>query len=203
MSFVLGLSACGTKAIKTSESVPASHPAQWETKAVVRDLRNNKSHSLDIDLLTDPSGRLRMEISALMGVQVASLVLNPDDIRYAVYPQKKFFQGKPSESSFLPLINVPLHPRNFLNLILDAPMRGANWECTRGADNLVAECVQTARKVKVQWQERTPEGQKKVVITGPTFEMRWLFRAPQTEVQFKNDTFQLEPPAEFKTVQLK
>jgi hypothetical protein len=199
----LVVTACGTNSVKTEEAGASARHAQWETKAVIRDLKNNKSHSLDIDVLTDYTGRLRMEISALMGVQVASLVLNQEDIRYAVYSQKRFFQGKPSESSFLPLINIPIHPRNFLNLITDAPLKGPSWECVRGADSQLTECNQTARKIKVQWQDRTPEGQKKVLITGPGFEMRWLFRPPQTEVQFKNDTFQLEIPSEFKTVQLK
>lgn len=200
----LELSACSTKSVKTDAEPSAGlQQAQWETKAVIRDLRKNKTHNVDIDILAAYSGKLRMEISALMGVQVASLVLNQDDIRYAIYPQKRFFQGRPSEASFLPLMNVPLHPRNFLNLIFDTPMRGSGWDCIRGEDNIVSECNQAARKIKVQWLERTAEGQKKVLITGPTFEMRWLFRPPQTEVQFKNETFALETPSEFKTVHLK
>lgn len=203
VSTCIVLAACGTHPVKTSEPGVTSKQEQWETKAVIRDLQNNKTHSVDIEVLADYSGKLRMEISALMGVQIASLVLNQEDIRYAIYPQKRFFQGRASDSSFLPLMNVPLHPKNFLNLVFDAPMKGPGWECVRGADNMVSECNQAARKIKVQWLERTPEGQKKVVISGPTFEMRWLIRPPQTEVQFKNDTFHLEAPEEFKTVQLK
>ena len=177
--------------------------AQWDTKAVIRDLKANKSHSVDIGILGDYPGRLRMEVSALMGMQVASLALNDEEIRYTIYPQKKFFQGHANEGSFMPLMNIPLHPRNFMAIAYDTPLRGAGWTCTKGPDNLLNECNQAGRGVKVQWQDRTAEGQKKVLITGPTFEMRWLFKPPQTEVQFKDDTFLLEAPSEFKTIQLK
>jgi hypothetical protein len=200
---VLGLVACGTHQIKTGEGRQAGKLTQWESKAVIRDLRKNESHTVDIDILANAPTQLRLEISALMGMQVASLVLNQDDLRYVIYSQKRFFQGRASESSFLPLMNVPLHPRNFLNLITDVPLKGPGWQCKNGGDGLVSECVQSTRELKVTWQDRTPEGQKKVLISGPKFEMRWLFRPPQTEVQFKPETFRLEPPADFKTVQLK
>lgn len=90
-----------------------------------------------------------------------------------------------------------------MNIAYDAPVSGPGWVCTRGKDTLLVECDQSSRGLKVQWQDRTAEGQKKVLITGPSFEMRWLFKPPQTEVQFKDDTFTLAAPAEFKTIQLK
>ncbi|MNT61890.1 hypothetical protein D3C72_1995640 [compost metagenome] len=53
----------------------------------------------------------------------------------------------------------------------------------------------------VQWLSRS-EGSKKVVITAPQFEMQWHFKAPQTEVQFKNELFTLRQPEGFKPIQL-
>lgn len=197
------LAACGSHPLRPPVPVGALQKAQWETKAVIRDLKANKSHTLDIDILGDYPGKLRMEVSALMGTQVASLALNEEEIQYTIYPQKKYFQGRASEGSFLPLMNIPLHPRNFMNIAYDAPVSGPGWVCTRGKDTLLVECDQSSRGLKVQWQDRTAEGQKKVLITGPSFEMRWLFKPPQTEVQFKDDTFTLAAPAEFKTIQLK
>lgn len=198
------LISCGTKPVKTGSAPGAAfQKAQWATKAVIRDLKGNKSHSVDIDILGDYPGRLRMEVSALMGTQVASLALTDDEIRYAIYSQKKFFQGKASEGSFLPLMNIPLHPRNFMSIAYDAPISGGGWDCTKGPDGFFSECYQEARQIKVQWSDRTAEGQKKVLISGPTFEMRWLFRPPQTQVEFKDETFLLEAPAQFKTIQLK
>lgn len=189
---------------KAPQVAPGSlQKAQWDTKAVIRDLKANKSHSVDIEIAGDYPGKLRMDVKAFMGTSVASLALNNDDIRYAIYPQKKFFEGKANEGSFMPLMNVPLHPRNFMSIAYDLPMRGTGWECKKDPAGLPSECEQASKGVKVQWTDRTSEGQKKVLITGPTFEMRWLFKPPQTEVQFKDETFALEAPSEFKTIQLK
>lgn len=199
----LYLASCATQPKKALPPGATIEKLQWETKAVVRDLKANKSHTLDIDILGDYPKNFRMEVSALMGVQVASLTLHDAEINYALYHQKKFYQGKASESSFLPMMNVPLHPVNFMNIAYDLPLQGSDWSCSNGADHKIAECSQNGRGVKVVWGERTPEGQKKVLISGPSFEMRWLFKPPQTEVQFKDDTFRLEAPAEFKTIQLK
>ncbi|RYZ85088.1 MAG: hypothetical protein EOP06_16865 [Proteobacteria bacterium] len=198
----LFLASCATQP-KPMISGKEISKAQWETKAVVRDLKANKSHSLSIDVLADYPQNFRMEVSALMGVQVASLVLSDQNIKYVLYHQKRAYEGKATEASFLPLMNVPLHPVNFMNVALDKPMQGSGWSCARGADKMVSECQQEARGIKVQWSDRTVEGQKKVLITGPTFEMRWLFKPPQTDVQFKEQTFRLEAPAEFKSIQLK
>lgn len=198
----LTIVSCGTKPVPPRPG-GSFLKAQWETKAVVRDLKANKSHSVDIDVLGDYPGKLRMEVKAFMGTQVASLALNDQNIRYAIYPQKKFFEGRANEGSFLPLMNIPLHPRNFMSIAYDTPLRGTGWLCSKGSDNLVLECNQASKGIKVQWQDRTREGQKKVLITGPTFEMRWLFKPPQTEVQFKDETFFLAAPPEFKTIQLK
>jgi len=206
LAISLFLVSCGTRQVKPTAPLSTGGPqkAQWETKAVIQDLKAGKSHSVDIEVVGDYPTKLRMQVSAVMGtVQVANLALNDDEISYAIYTQKKFFQGHANEGSFMPLMNVPLHPRNFASIAFDAPMRGSGWACAKGPDQLIAECTQASRGIKVQWTERTAEGQKKVLITGPSFEMKWLFRPPQTEVQFKDDTFRLEAPSEFKTIQLK
>src|ERR1700692_2696527 len=113
----LFISACATQQPKPSVPGTGIQQGQWETKAVVSDVKADKSHTLDIDVLADRAGQMRLEVSALMGVQVASLVLNKDNIRYAIYGQKRYFEGKPSENSFLPLMNIPLHPYNFMSII--------------------------------------------------------------------------------------
>jgi hypothetical protein len=197
------LVSCATQPLRAPVASGSLQKAQWDTKAVIRDLKANKSHSVDIEIAGDYPEKLRMDVKAFMGTSVASLALNNDEVRYAIYPQKKFFEGKANEGSFIPLMNIPLHPRNFMSIAYDLPMRGTGWECKKDVAGLPMECDQAAKGLKIQWTDRTPEGQKKVLISGAMFEMRWLFKPPQTEVQFKDETFSLEAPSEFKTIQLK
>ncbi|MEN0057299.1 MAG: DUF4292 domain-containing protein [Bdellovibrio sp.] len=175
--------------------------AQWETKALIKNLKENKTQSLNIDIYALKDERARFEISAVLGYQVASLVMSPDEISYAIYPQKRFFYGRNSERAFSRMIDMPLHPMNLVSIAFDEPVRGQGWTCERDVKQLLSQCENLQRKIKVAWAGRK-EGQKMVVITAPQFEMQWQFSAPQTEVQFKEGLFTLKQPSGFKAIQI-
>jgi hypothetical protein len=179
----------------------AFQKAQWETKALIKNLKENKTQSLNIDIYAVKNERARFEITAILGYQVASLVMSPTEITYAIYPQKSFFYGKNSERAFQRMIDLPLHPMNLTNIAFDEPVRGPGWKCTLGVDGYLSICENPQRQMKAVWSDRK-EGKKKVVITGPQFEMQWQFAAPQTEVQFKEDLFTLRQPPGFKAIQI-
>lgn len=168
---------------------------------MIHDLKENKTQSLNIDILAVKNERVRMEVTAMMGFQVASLVMSPRDISFAIYPQKRFYYGRNSDRALLRLIDLPLHPMNLANIAFDEPVRGPGWKCDLDPTGWVASCENPSRQMSVKWMDRA-EGAKKVVITGPQFEMQWLFKAPQTEVQFKPETFTLKQPEGFKAIQL-
>lgn len=168
---------------------------------MIRDQKENKTQSLDIDILAIKNERTRLEVTALLGFRVASLVMSPRDISFAVYPQKRFYYGKNSEHALSRLLDLPLHPMNLANIAFDEPVRGPGWRCDLDQSGWVSLCENPARQLTVKWLDRQ-EGAKKVVITGPQFEMQWLFNAPQTEVQFKPETFTLKQPEGFKAIQL-
>lgn len=188
-------------ATKTVHEGAGYQRAQWETKALIKNLRENKTQSLNIDILAIKNERARFEITALLGFQVASLVMSPSEISYIVYPQKRFFYGRNSENAFARLLDLPLHPMNLTNIAFDEPIRGRGWSCQLDYSGLISSCENSARKLSVKWTERK-QGTKKVLITGPQFEMQWFFEAPQTEVQFKPETFTLRQPEGFKAIQI-
>lgn len=191
------LSSCVTKTIR--EVTPQR--AQWETKALIKNQKENKNQSLNIDIYAIKNQRARFEISAILGFQVASLVMSPEEISFVLYPQKTFYYGRNSEKAFSRMIDLPLHPMNLTNIAFDEPVRGPGWKCFLDTMGLVSQCENTQRRILVTWSERN-EGQKKVVISAPQFEMLWQFSAPQTEVQFKSEIFTLKQPSGFKTIQI-
>ncbi|QDK36275.1 hypothetical protein DOE51_01005 [Bdellovibrio sp. NC01] len=193
---VLTLSACATKPVQEG----TYEKAQWETKALIRNLKEQKTQSVNIDIMAIKDQRARFEITALLGFQVASLVMSPQEISYAIYPEKKFYYGKSSESAVARMIGLPLHPMNLAYIAFDEPMRGVGWKCY-AASGVLLRCENPQRQINIEWKDRE-QGQKKVVITAPQFEMQWLFKAPQTEVQFKNETFTLKQPEGFKAIQI-
>lgn len=179
----------------------AFQKAQWETKALIRNLKEQKTHSVDIDVFAIKNDRTRFEVTALMGYQVASLVMSAKEISYIIYPEKKFYFGKNSTSAVEKILGLPLHPMNLSYIAFDEPIRGAGWKCYADTAGLISKCVNNERAMAVEWRDRH-QGEKKVVITAPQFEMQWLFKAPQTEVQFKSETFTLKQPNGFKAIQI-
>lgn len=191
------LSGCVTKTVREG----SYQKAQWETQAVVKDLKNDKTQSLNIDIYAIKNEKARLEITAMLGYQVASLVMSPSEISYSIYPQKAFFYGRNSERAFSRMIDLTLHPMNLVNIAFDEPVRGPGWKCDLDPVGLLSQCENINRAIRVSWMART-EGKKKVVITGPQFEMQWQFNAPQTEVQFKPELFTLKQPSGFKAIQI-
>ncbi|WP_246845789.1 hypothetical protein [Bdellovibrio sp. ZAP7] len=191
------LNACATKPVVEGPL----QQAEWETKALIRDMKENKSNSVSIDMMAVKNQRVRLDITAVMGFQVASLVMSPKEIAYAIYPRKEFYYGKNSEKSVERIIGLSLHPMNLANIAFDEPVRGPGWTCEQDSSRILSKCENKQRSIRVEWKDRT-EGKKKVVITAPQFEMQWLFKAPQTEVQFKPETFTLKQPDGFKAIQI-
>ena len=168
---------------------------------MIRDLQKNKTQSVSIDILALKNDRARFEITALLGFKVASLVMSQKEISYALYPQKVFYFGRNSETAFAKVLDLPLHPMNLTNIAFDEPVRGPGWKCQLDMAGMISTCQNAARNIVVEWTDRV-DGRKKVLIKSPEFEMQWAFMAPQTEVQFKNETFTLVQPQGFKAVQI-
>lgn len=186
---------CSSKPKEEKESRIPSTGMQWTTKALVKDLKENKSHSLSIDIIA-ASHQLRMEVTAILGYPIASLVTNPSEVRMALYPQKKFYIGSNSEGALRNMMNFPIDPRNLGQLITDQPLKG--WTCEMGADKLVSRCTRKG-DLLVVWSDRTPET-KKVIIRSPTFEMEWLFQDKEPLANVSIQQFQLEPPKGYKII---
>lgn len=195
---LINLAGCVTKPVKKEGTF---QQAQWETKALVKNFRENKTQSLSIDVYAIKNSRVRMEVSALMGFQVASLVMSPQEISYVIYSRKTFYHGRNSEQAFKQILNLPLHPMNFANIAFDEPVQGPGWVCSFDTLGLPSQCDQSQKEIRVVWSDRI-NGQKKVVIAGPQFEMQIQFPPAKTEVQFKEDLFILKQPPGFKAIQI-
>lgn len=188
---------CVTKPVKEGPY----EQAQWETKALIKNLKQNKNQSLSIDVYAVKNQSLRLEISALMGFQVASVVVNPSEISYINFPQKTFYSGSNTEAAISRVLNLSLHPMNLARIAFDEPLSGTGWKCSLDTLGLISQCDNLQKNINVKWLDRN-NGKKKVVITAPQLEMQWHFEAPQTEVQFKEGLFTLKQPTGFKAIQI-
>lgn len=193
--FSLLMTGCASKA-----PMPVDGPLRmWSSQAQMRDIKKNKTQNVSIDVFANNVQQTRIEVSAIMGYRVASVVLSPEKWGAAIYPQKKFYYGQNQTESLASLLQIPLEPSDVLNILWGKKM-GAGWKCTGKAEE-PSQCEKRESDLRVNWVERTAEKQI-LHIVSPQFEMKWSLKAPQTEVQFKPDLFTLTQPKGFKAIQL-
>lgn len=193
---------CATQKIieKDSGGLPWES-GQWETRAYIKNLKENKNHSVDIDIFATKNNRARFEITALLGIQVASVVVSPQDISYIIYSEKSFYHGRNSGHFLEKSLGLPLNIMNLINIAFEQPIYGSDWKCTKKTGGLIDKCENISHGSTITWKDRS-EGQKVVLITAPQFEMVWKFKSLKTEVQFKNEIFNLKQPEGFKAIQI-
>lgn len=192
------LSACATKPTKIAADFPQ---ARWDTKMRITELAKEKTQSVNVAVLGVRKGPIRLEASAIIGIPVASYVMNQNGFRCAVYGgQKVFYEGGLSEASLKPLLKFALSPVVLKNIIFDEVITGGDWKCARGADGQVTDCRSQSRKLAVTWARIG--ALRSVKVMAPGYQLDWDFGVAQTEVQFKDGTFNLEAPSGFRVIHL-
>lgn len=196
--FVLGIVAlvgCQTRPVAPTGSF---QKAKWETVAQINDLKRNKNHRVSIDVLAVKNEKMRMEVTATLGYQVASVLINREGFKAAVYPQKKFYQGSLSERSLSEVLHVPVSPRALFAIAFNEPITGPGWSCEKEG-SLPKKCVQANSQIQVEWSQKN-DGTKLVKITSPKIEMSWFFKSPEPNFEDKEGLFSLNAPAGYQII---
>lgn len=176
---------------------------QWHTKAQIRNLKSSQSQVVDIDFVATRASQLRAEVSATLGVSLATLTIADDQVAYAIHNSKKFYSGKISDRALLPLLQVPLSPSLLFNVLFDQRVSASGWQCQIDQKGLPVRCESSS--LKISWSERNGEN-KRVAIATPDFEVVVLVKSfePElpTKVQSEPHFFTLFPLPAYKTYQL-
>lgn len=189
---------CATKSVVREAAKTQGH---WETKAQVKDLKNQKTNFLQIDFVAIRPDKLRAEVTGTLGVSVATLTLNKGQIQMANHNQKKYYSGKISDRVLSSIFGIHLDPRILLFALFDEPLPEKSFQCSLDAQGLVQECKGKQMDLTLRWSERNGE-LKRVVISRADFEVQILVKDFTTKVQESVDLFKIEPPAAYKSYQL-
>ncbi len=205
--FLLLFNSCGSQLTKPENQIEMGIASQQrlvrvETKATVKDLKSNKTHKVSIDMLCLGHEKLRAEVSALLGYPVATLLFDNIFVKYAVYPQKKFYRIKNLAASLEKILKVPLQPSQLLNIVYDQPLDGENWTCTKNlATSRVEKCNHNKLNMTIDFTYGIGSYKKLLKISSPEIEMDWVFLAPPTEVPLNTQAFVLEPKDGFEIIE--
>lgn len=167
---------------------------------MVRQLKENKTHQVFIDVFAVKSQSLRLEASASLGYRLASVVVQDNQVMALVPPEKKFYQGLSSAETMMKTLKLPIHPNVFFAIIFDQGLSGGGWLCQANSSQKIESC-RYKDAIVLRW-ERLPDGQKMVYVKTPQVEMDWLFKSRDLGWSPSGQEFVLQAPKSYQVIQL-
>jgi hypothetical protein len=205
--FALSLlfTACAGLARKSEPAVvgaPGNLEGQWHGKALVTDRQNGKSSQIILEIIAREPSQLRMEIlSSGLGVYLASLALNNDQVRIALAREKRFVKTKSDPDAFLTLIPVRLPPAALLDMLFHRPMDPKLWNCDgpkAGEINKQETCVLRSGGATITFDQDPAATDRKIDLSSPNGEVEMHLEASRSKVEIKPEIFELEPPRGYR-----
>ena len=139
----------------------------------------------------------------MLGVPVASIVMTPKMIQYALHTTKQFADGPFSSRTLYPVFKQNIDPRILWNVIHNRTPEAADISCTKDAAARPIQCS-AANNIVVNWTyDATDRAQKRIEIKSPQFEMIWVFKTQSAFKLTQNETFVLKKPDDYQEIRLK
>jgi hypothetical protein len=199
---VLGMFGCAG----TSDKPTAGDIKYVESKALIEDKTKNSSNSATIDLFYLQDQSLRMEVTALLGYRLGSLVMNRQGVSYALHPQKAFVEGPFAGRTMKPLFRQELDPRLIWAVVFDKDLKAYGFDCV--VDGKTQKCSGSGATAGVavtlqQVGENPQEPLKKITIENANLKFVWLYKAIRKHNKSYNETFVLSRPEEYRLITIK
>ena len=170
-----------------------------QSKAQIKN--NGETNTVKIEIALLPKKAIRLEITASLGVSVATILLLPTSVSYALHTTKQYAIGPLHEKSLFPVFNKNIDPRILWRIINNQAMTNLNLECQMNSERLPLKCVSTDG-TSIKWTyEEYPR--KRIDIISNRFEMSWIFRDQSVLKESQNKTFVLKKPEGYKEIIIK
>lgn len=190
----------------TQEKPQAGDIKYVESKALIEDKTKNSSNSASIDLFYLQDDVIRMEVTALLGYRLGSLVMNSQKVAYALHPQKAFVEGPFAARTMKPLFRQDLDPRLIWAVVFDRDLKTFGFSCTTVAKTQTCLGTGATEGVSVTLQqvaESETGPLKKITIENAKLKFVWLYKAIKKHNKSYNETFVLNKPEEYRLITIK
>ncbi|MES2802610.1 MAG: hypothetical protein V4654_08980 [Bdellovibrionota bacterium] len=190
----------------TQEKPQAGDIKYVESKALIEDKIKNSSNSASIDLFYLQDDVIRMEVTALLGYRLGSLVISSQKVTYALHPQKAFVEGPFAARTMKPLFRQDLDPRLIWAVVFDRDLKSYGFSCNTVAKTQTCIGTSATEGVSVTLQqvgEAETGPLKKITIENAKLKFVWLYKAIRKHNKSYNETFVLNKPEEYRLITIK
>ncbi len=178
-----------------------TQPLILETKVQIKDLNKDESQNakIQIVLLTDQA--IRMEVTAVFGYPVASILMTPDKIQLALHTSKKYISGPFAARTLYPVFKQNINPKILWNSVHNRSPGSAELECANNEFGKPVSCTGNDG-LKVTWVYESAI-KRRIEIKNQRFEMIWVFKDQNVMAAAQNETFVLNKPEDYQLIQIK
>jgi hypothetical protein len=187
---------CVSKPIKL---IGENQAVTINSKAQIKN--EDEINNIKIEIALLPKKAIRLEITATLGVSVASVLMTTNQISYALHTTKQFVTGPFHEKTLNLIFKKNIDPRWLWRIINDQAMTNINLTCSLNADSKPVLCSSVDGST-IKWTyEDFPR--KRIDIVSNRFEMSWLFRDISPLNKDQNETFVLKKPEAYQEIIIK
>lgn len=198
---IVGCAGPQKKAGPVSQENEVIQPTHFTSDLYVDE--NGKSFKLKSELYVLSASAVRIDVLTSLDLPLASIVLTQDQIRYALYRDKKVYQGAPNPQALDPVFPLAVEATDLVSMLMEKPT--PNQICKRDAEGKLESCTATDPiKYSVEWGKRTQTGPSpgRVILRIPdrNAELKFYMRNIERNIPTPGALLQINVPADFKTL---
>ena len=166
----------------------------------MRNKKTKKSQVVRIKAKAIYPDKLRLDVTSTLGIHVFSLAMQGDQVEYILPREKKHYSGPSGARALRPILQLPIDPLLFQNMLFQKPVERKDWSCTTDGE-ILKNCKKPLWAMTVEWQPPTKEG-RLVRIDSRSASIQLHLDEYQSKFEEKQSTFQLKVPKKFKKYKL-
>ena len=208
ISLLIGCSSEPTQSVRLLDIVKISTKAQITDKTNTTNTTNTTMNSVSIDIFLKRNETIRLEVSALLGYPVGSLLMTRSLLQCAVHPQKYFIQGPFASRTLKPLFKQDIDPLILWSVIHAEDLKTHGFQCDKLTLNIEI-CrnpqftVEIEQRGQLNSEGLSVRGQKKITLENNNIKMIWVFKSQEVLNVSQSETFVLQRPKEYKLITIK
>ena len=189
------ISACSTTPHKTGDFTDLG---VWTGKVQMTNKQTNHRKWANVTWASDSEqNRMRVDISAILDVPIASFLKNPDGYHLWLYTEKTYYHSMDGEKLFKHLTKLSVDPNIFYAMLGVPKSPGQEWKCD--SKSQVMKCSSGQKQTRFSVQHDDPDRR---IIKVEKDRKALRVRLSRTKVQLKDDMFKKLSTSQFKTYQL-
>lgn len=190
---------CSTTQISTTQ-VSSGTPILIESKARIKN--NNEENNVQITMALRLNQVIRMEITGTLGYRVATVLMTPQKIQYAIHLNKSYYEGPMRPRSLYPIFKKNIDPILLWKIVHGANPQGADLKCSLDEKKRPILCL-GSEDLTINWTYENDSLQRRIDLKRGPFEMAWIFKSQSLLAADQNETFVLNKPEGYKEIILK